>query len=299
MTGTTLNVYESNVVTCNEDRRFQFHLNNYLCVGVADGHGGSAAADICKKNICEILQSYIEAGKSITESIIETFDELHKLCLSLPCKSGCTLTVILIHKETMQYVCVNVGDSHALHISHSTHMWITTSHRLQDNVSERQKLKQHISYIKCLSNQAMGPPRLFPGGLSNSRAIGDADCPFVSCVPSVYHDQLNKDDIICIATDGVWDVLSCSKILKILRNTCNPEHICRNIQKQFVKDDASLMVISTQKMKQSMITKLFYRSGSSSSNSSISDEEFVPPTVVKVPLSSFHDSCHVGGENNV
>tara|TARA_B100001741_G_scaffold307533_1_gene302510 strand:+ start:3778 stop:4665 length:888 start_codon:yes stop_codon:yes gene_type:complete len=282
-----LNVYESYIVTSNEDRRFQFHLNDYLCVGVADGHGGFGAAETCKNHICELLQNHIEAGKTITKSIVDTFSDLHDLCLKLTCKSGCTLTVVVIDKQTMEYVCVNVGDSYALHISHATHMWITTSHRLQDNVGEREKLKDHISYIKCLSNQSIGPPRLYPGGLSCSRAIGDADCPFISCLPSVYHDKLAKDDIICVATDGVWDVISCSKVLKILRNTCNPDDICRNIQKQVVKDDVSLIIVSTQKMKQSIINKLFYRSsGSSSSNSSMSDEEFAAPIVVKVPISS-------------
>lgn len=289
MNATPVNVYESNVVVCNEDRRFQFHLNNYLCVGVADGHGGSAAADICKNNIHEILQLNIQASKTITESILDTFDNLHQLCLGLPCKSGCTLTVILIDKQTMDYVCVNVGDSHALHITHNTHMWISTSHRLQDNVSERERLKDHISFIAYPLK--VGPPRLFPGGLSCSRAIGDADCPFVSCIPSIYHDKLNEDDILCIATDGVWDALSLTKIMKILRNTCNPDYVCRNIQKQPVKDDASLMVISTQKSKQSIMDKLFYRGSNSSSNSSISDEEISPPIVVKVPVSlQIHNS---------
>jgi serine/threonine protein phosphatase PrpC len=281
----SLNVYEDHVMHRNEDRHFRFDVSSlYLCIGVADGHGGFAAADVCKNNISRLLKTQLECGNTVDESIEATFHKLHELCLSLPCNSGCTLTVVIIHKHTMDYICVNVGDSFGLHITPTTHMWITTSHRLQDNVSEREKLKKHISFIKNEAQVAIGPPRLFPGGLACSRSIGDADCPFVSCVPSVYHGQLAEDDILFIASDGVWDCVTCNRVVKILRDTCNPENIKRHIQKNVVRDDASLIVVSTQKSKQTMFNKMFYRNNYSSSNSSLSDEDIVHPTIVKVPL---------------
>jgi len=287
MTDKPFHIYEDSVVIHNEDRSFMFDISADLyCIGIADGHGGSSAADTCKRDIVRILKTHLQLDKEITESIIDTFYELHSLCQTLECKSGCTLTVVVIHKQSMEYVCANVGDSLALHITPSSYMWITTSHRLQDNVTEREILKEHISFIADPArNTSIGPPRLFPGGISCSRSIGDADCPFVSCRPSVYHGTLKKDDIICIATDGVWDVISYCKVIKTLRETSNPGHIIRNIQKKVVQDDASLILISTQKIRTTMFDKiLFYRTTNSSSNSSISEDEMSLPLVVKVPL---------------
>ena len=144
----------------------------------------------------------------------KTFEVLHEKCLLFPNFCGTTLTIVVIDLNNNNYTCANVGDSHAIHVKKSSFMWITTSHRLQDNSNERTRLKQYISYTKGPGNNDYGPPRLYPGGLATSRAIGDADCEHISCQPDIYEDVLDSEDAIVICSDGIWDCVNVKKNFK-------------------------------------------------------------------------------------
>ena len=274
-----INVYSKSMVSHGEDVQFEFHTDDYLIAGVADGHGGNASALLCKNNIYSIMTNYLSTTDM--RSLIEnTFSELHKMCLELPCNSGCTLTVVIVHKKTREYFCGNVGDSLAIHVKPSSHMWITTSHRLQDNPSERERLKGKISYIKGSSGDCVGPPRLYPGGLSCSRSLGDADCVHIVCTPSIYSDILGTEDSIVVCTDGIWDSTSYKKILNCARSTINPDYIVRSSTRY--SDDATALIITFKKIKNSYLFNFFHRTGS---NSSFSSEDEATPTVFKVNTS--------------
>ena len=276
-----MNVYADKIIKLGEDVYFNYKIETYILLGVADGHGGDAAAKLCKFNIKEIFERNLKDDSNMNHVINRTFCELHVLCKELPCHSGCTLTVIIIDEVTGEYTCANVGDSHALHLKLESFMWITTSHRLQDSPAERERLKENISYAGT-NRLPYGPPRLYPGGLSCSRNIGDGDCEYVSCEPSVYSDKIENKDAIIVCTDGIWDACQVKKLLSIVRESYNPEFICRLASKNST-DDATVMIVTRQKIKNSLHTglfKLFSRSGSNSSMSSEENETFV----VKVPL---------------
>lgn len=273
-------VHSKSMKKLGEDIFFSYDIGEYLIAGVADGHGGVNAANLCKNEIVSILSKYLNTA--VEDMLRNTFEELHTLCLQLTCCSGCTLTVVALHKCTGEYTCANVGDCHAIQVKEKSHMWITTSHRLQDNANERQRLKSKISYIRDECGKPCGPPRLYPGGLASSRSIGDADCEYISCNPSLYSDVLCEEDALVMCSDGIWDHGSVKKIVKVTRETFNPEFIC-NIASHSM-DDATAVIITKQKIKTSMhvgLFKLFSRSGSTSSMSS---EEGESPTIVKVNL---------------
>lgn len=266
-----MNVVTNQINVKSEDFYFDFILNDYIqVIGVADGHGGKGSASLCTNNIENILKTVIE-DNDFESSCQILFSTLHEKCKILECCSGCTLTVVLINIRTCQYTCANVGDSMAIHIKPHSYMWITTSHRLRDNVIERNRLKNNISYI-IHDNVVFGPPRLYPGGLACSRSIGDSDCELISSTPSLYSDILLHDDIILICTDGVWDSIEINKILKVIRTSWSPESLCKILMKKNIEDDVTATVISKSRKKLPTpggIFKLFIKNTSNSSLSSM------------------------------
>lgn len=254
-----------------EDFHFDFILNdNIQVVGVADGHGGKGAASLCTKNIENTLKTVIQDNDDFEKCCQILFSTLHEQCKPLQCYSGCTLTVVLINLTTNVYTCANVGDSMAIHIKPYSYMWITTSHRLQDSVTERNRLKNNVSYI-MRDNVAFGPPRLFPGGLSCSRSIGDYDCEFICSSPSLYSDTLHYDDMILICTDGVWDTIDTNKIIKVIRTSLSSDALCKILVKKYIQDDvtATLICKPKKRARSGGMFKLFTKNTSNSSLSSM------------------------------
>lgn len=281
-----MHVYVDNISIKGEDSYFHFQINNYIVSGIADGHGGKDASTFCKYNIHKVLKSFIDKEKTIGDALKKTFESLHEKCLSFSNNSGTTLTVVVLNSNNNEYTCANVGDSHALHIKSTSFMWITTSHRLQDNSNERTRVKQFVSYAKDSNNIMYGPPRLYPGGLSISRAIGDSDCEHISCQPDIYEDVLGAEDAIIICSDGIWDCVSTNKIVKVVNESYNPELVCKMSVKNNTKDDATVVII-TSKLKtlsNKNFFNIFTRNGS---GSSLSSEEEATPTMIKIKTNKY------------
>lgn len=262
---------EHTIYTHAEDRSFQFANGNRLVAGVCDGHGGVEAARLVAQRFESVFHDF--SGESLNDALVQTFRALHRECCQLPCASGCTLTVVVLDTSTGCYTCANVGDSLALHVTPTSHMRATLSHRLADNVEERAKLRDHVSIPS-----SGGPPRLMPGGLACSRTIGDADCPHAACEPFLHIDFLDEGDSLVLCSDGVWDYVSEKRVCDMLRTTYNPEAICREAQRRKSGDDATAVIV-TRNPKKTSYSRLFSMFSRSSSESSLEDE-----SIVKVPV---------------
>lgn len=252
----------------NEDRCFFRRQDERVSWGgVADGHGGEGAARLCHAHLCE--------AETLPSNMHTLFADLHRSCSLLECRSGVSLTVCMF--EGMEVTCANVGDSHALVITPTSFYWLTESHRLQDNVSERTYLRAHVGHIANEEGNPVGPPRLFPGGLACSRSVGDADCPHIRCIPSVCQTTLEPSDVLLVATDGLWDAVPLSQICRIAREYRSSSML---LQGTHFTDDVSAMIFSAQSERK---PSMFRRVGS---NSSISSDEESPPArkVVHVRL---------------
>lgn len=256
--------------TKGEDSRIYKALgpDRFIC-GIADGHGGPAAARLCREHLSR-LEDFCDPGL--------LFCELHQKCLPLECNSGASLTVCFV--DGCDVHCANVGDSHALVVTPTSHYWISESHRLQDNVRERERLRTHVRHALGEEGGRVGPPRLYPGGLSCSRSIGDADCPLVECEPAISRSKLDKDDILLVASDGLWDSVPPSKVCRMVRESRCAETLLRAHSHGF-GDDTSVIIATTQPVRRA--TSGFFRV---SSNGSISSDDDEPPCrkVFKVNL---------------
>ena len=75
----------------------------YLLAGVADGHGGPGAAQLCAREMLATTVNVCLHGSAA--ALRGVFASLHARCLQLDCSSGCTLTAVLVDRDTGAYAC--------------------------------------------------------------------------------------------------------------------------------------------------------------------------------------------------
>ena len=263
-----------------EDARICAMLDDtHMLIGIADGHGGPLAARTCRKIAARLTPDVSDAG------VEELFRELHAECLALPCASGAALTVIVLDVCTGRFMCANCGDSGAILVTPTSHLWLTVSHRLQDNATERGRLAAHVGFVDR-DNMPVGPPRLFPGGLACSRSIGDRDCVHIVCTPAICRGVASSTDVFVVASDGLWDAMSTRKIADVARTTRSATELLRC--KRVFDDDTSVIVASALPCVSPLRAGRLFggsRNGSSSSLSSDDDDTLPRRTIISVDLS--------------
>lgn len=243
-------------------------------LAIADGHGGPDVARICRDNLAHLVDA-LSAAPVPTPTEFETiFRTLH--FLSEGHTSGAVLSVCVVDKATRRIGCANVGDVHCYLVSPNSHARLNTSHRLQDNPAERMRLGDNVRI------DINGPPRMFPGGLACSRAIGDGDCPTRSYMPAVCYETLSQDHTLLMASDGIWDCVDLKKVINTARRTHSAHTIIR-LRTQYT-DDASVIVASHQEPIQRIGLKWLFKSTGSSSSSDSDDDRPVQKSTLMVPI---------------
>ena len=119
----------------------------------------------------------------------------------------------------------------------------------------------NISVLSQTSGSSIGPARLYPGGLACSLSIGDADCPHINCKPCISETVIDRNDILIVASDGLWDTIKLSRICKVARESFSASALLR--ESTTFHDDTSIIVISHFPERSTLFRRV-------SSNSSIS-----------------------------
>ena len=124
---------------------------------------------------------------------------------------GATACVVFTSQDKI--ICANCGDSRA--ILYTGGKVVPLSHDFKpERPSERARIEANQGVVKQFG---FGPYRLYPGGLSLSRALGDRDFKLVSGVPELMCADLDEQvEFFCVACDGVFDVLSDTKVAEII-----------------------------------------------------------------------------------
>jgi serine/threonine protein phosphatase PrpC len=266
-------------VVKGEDAHFHFFKDGSHFFGVIDGHGGSKAAEMVRSKVEEVMIDLSDFPRN--EEIILIFERLDRICQLLPCKSGCEMTLCILNQGNL--VVANVGDCNCFVVTETSFYETTTSHRLQENSQERERLEGNVGFVKE-NGKAVGPPRLFPGGLSCSRSLGDFDCPKSISIPSISRTVITSSDIVVVATDGIWDFLSKKEVFRSCRKFKNAALITEMVKKKMCADDATIVVLSGESPSYPSPSKfktLLWPSSGGSSSSLSSEED---RTVVQVPL---------------
>ena len=169
--------------------------------------------------------------------------------------SGTTLCSGFIYGNIL-YI-INVGDSRAVlgSFNHRINKWKTTQLSVDHKPNEPNENKRIISVngrVERLKNEfgeEYGPYRVvgkenestYPG-LAISRSIGDEDAQKLGVIfePDVFKYELNeRDKILVIASDGLWENFSNEEVIQIIGNCFNNDIKCEeaaNILVEKVKD---------------------------------------------------------------
>lgn len=198
---------------------------------VSDGDGRRGSA-MDKKH--DSIQSKYKTQNVDYKQLLEaSFDELEtnvlKLSQEVGCRDGTTACTVTIVGDTIY--CANTGDSRAVLCRAGVPVPLSTDHK-PHNADERSRIVSAGGEVHCVMTDRaafccfaakkvpQGAERLWPGGFSVSRAIGDIDykdlrrkkCKVVNVLihrPDITVTTISPDDqFIIIATDGLWDVVS-------------------------------------------------------------------------------------------
>ncbi|EDR29643.1 leucine-rich repeat containing protein, putative [Entamoeba dispar SAW760] len=179
-------------------------------VGLFDGHGGAESSNFVACHFARILKKHLmtENNLGIDAALIETFNELSNEVNKKEFNDGTTACVLLVTPN--EYYTAHVGDSRAIVVRKQDYEQLTEDDKAY-NEHEIQRVVDVGGYItKGRVN----------GVLAITRSIGDVRFqPFVSSEPHVNRYVRRKDTDMCIVLgcDGVWDVLSNSKVADICR----------------------------------------------------------------------------------
>lgn len=225
---------------------------------VYDGHGGDSCAKYSAKYVPNKLakdgQYGVDYPKALTCAIQETDKAFIEACTrqNLTHSSGTTACMALIDHEKFIMHVANVGDSRCVISTNNKARTVTIDHK-PSNEGEKQRIlaaggKVAVStkfhspqeVLMYLCGCCCSPPmRVYPGGLSVSRTLGDIGCKkdgarLVVCDPDIFSHRLTKNDnFFIIACDGLWDVMTSESAVNFVRKNANQtaqklaEMLCR------------------------------------------------------------------------
>jgi len=190
-----------------EDRHSVETLNSLYFVGVYDGHGGDKAAEYVKKHLYENFLG--EKDKTIEKRLTNAFLKTDKNFLNNSKlkndPSGTTAVVAVVDPKKKSVVIANTGDSRAIVVRDGKVLLGTKDHKPGTKL-ERKRIEDAGGFVAKYHGR--GCLRVC-GRLAVSRAIGDRDLKkWVIPDPDIYEESYKEGDILVLACDGVWDVMT-------------------------------------------------------------------------------------------
>ncbi|KKA02854.1 Protein phosphatase 2C-like protein 3 [Hanseniaspora uvarum DSM 2768] len=205
------------------------YLKQLAFYAVFDGHGGDFVAQFSGGNVGRILATIIDQEKTnLDEKKIELPDCLTKAFLTADEElledkytqldhSGCTATSLLIDPKEQIMYCANSGDSRTVLGISGVAKNLSFDHK-PVNSGEKTRIVQSGGFVES---------GRVNGNLALSRAIGDfefknSNLPpeeqTVTVVPDIIcHDiDLEFDDFVILACDGIWDCLSSQECVNLI-----------------------------------------------------------------------------------
>lgn len=209
-------------------------------VGVFDGHGGIGAAEYAAATLTQNFKT--NKAQTTTEKLIKAFETTDKNFLTgyqfQKDDSGTTAVVAVVNRATKKITIAHAGDSRALLIRNGKKMYATKDHK-PNTLEERQRIERSGGSV--LTNNKggrvvyMNPRKPMDGVslLAVSRAIGDRKHKTVGVIatPDIREIGTQKGDIVVLACDGVFDVMSNQEVVNFVNKKFdqqeNPTSIAR------------------------------------------------------------------------
>ena len=232
--------------------------------GVFDGHGGARAAQFAAENLPRLIHAHFTAARvgsraeRLRGACKAAFIECDKLfAAGSSFGDGTTASVVILDADEL--TSANVGDSTMmLFLPGGEAVILGMDHRVERRTEEEHQRVMAagatIGRIKGVSGMPVGPLRLYPGGLTVTRSIGDSDSTS-ACIaePAVATRTVPPTGFtVVLATDGVWDFIEMAHVKRLAIASrapkCGPSWLSRAIMrtvngKNLQIDDATVLCV--------------------------------------------------------
>jgi len=210
--------------------------------GVYDGHGGRKEVEYCEAKLHEVVLGELrglpqekDMQQAVKSSLVTAFHKIDsQLAMLGAWASGCTCTVAVTQKHGSRLTLhvANVGDSRAVIVGNVCAKRVSVDHRASDP-EEARRVAQVGGIVR---HGRVG------GQLSVSRSLGDHHLKSsgVSCVPDVRSCEIEDDQAVVIASDGLWDALEdddvhallCTCIEQAITQADDPQVISKHLEQR-------------------------------------------------------------------
>ncbi|KAI3952354.1 hypothetical protein MKX01_005221 [Papaver californicum] len=211
---------------------------------IYDGHLGDTVPAYLQKNLFSNILKEEEFWTDPSRSITKAYEKTDKAILShnpdLGRGGSTAVTAILVKGRTLWVA--NVGDSRGVLSRRGIARQMTTDH---EPSTERGSIENRGGFV---SNMPGDVPRV-NGQLAVSRAFGDKSLKsHLSSDPDIQHADIDSEtDILILASDGLWKVMSNQEAVDIARKIKDPQRAAKQLTVEALerdsKDDISCVVV--------------------------------------------------------
>ncbi|GAB2292007.1 hypothetical protein Dimus_026255 [Dionaea muscipula] len=229
-----------------------YHVAKFILVNghelglfaIYDGHLGDSVPAYLQKhlfsNILKEEEFWTDPSRSISKAYERTDQEILSHNPDLGRGGSTAVTAILIDGQKL-YVA-NVGDSRAILSRHGQAEQMTTDHEPN---TERGSIENRGGFVSNMP----GDVARVDGQLAVSRAFGDKSLKsHLRSDPDIKHADLDHDtDLLILASDGLWKVMSNQEAVDIARKIKDPLKAAKQLATEALnresKDDISCVIV--------------------------------------------------------
>lgn len=246
---------------------------------VYDGHGGYVAAEYSRqhvhKNFSTDSMFGIQTEAALKNALLKTEHDFCSACRKKQLLSSSGTCAVVAYVQGTTLVVANVGDSRSVLSVGQRAVALSVDHK-PARPDERERIEALGGRVGRTEDEAFGrdigggsggggctciksmfsdekPLRIFPGGLSVSRTIGDIALKATQLIvaePELTVRQLTpEDNAVILACDGVWDVMNDSQAAELVRKHLDdPAKAARMLSfeayRRGSKDNISVVVVA-------------------------------------------------------
>jgi len=210
--------------------------------GVYDGHGGKQAvkytAEHLHLNVAEALKDKKWTEEDMAAvwktSFLATDEAMKNEKISY---SGTTVvTALIVQEKTAKHLFVaNVGDARAVLNRGDTALRLTIDHK-GSVASEVERIKQAGGFVVLNRvNGMLAVTRSLGDHTMKDFVIGEPDCKYVTLTPT--------DDVLILACDGLWDVISdeeaCKMASSMIKEGKTPQEVAKELLRKALTEGST------------------------------------------------------------